>query len=236
MKAYLIQDAIGEISDKLIIDAERAWQRKMRRTPKAIFLLAACITICLSLMLAVFNRVNDPLTDKPNVTPPGNDHSGVTPPEDNSIPDTPIDPDSLSEVLEIGYDAKTSVGGVDSCFKIAAKIDRSISLLQEKIPVTISYGISKGVKIDYFDIIGASEYKIAIYYADSNDYIILKEMNVKELFEKESFFDVDIFCDDNGDIINEIYKFCTEEIFYLDSEVIINSIINYVLCKSNFQY
>ena len=207
MKAYLIQDAIGEISDKLIIDAERAWQRKMRRTPKAIFLLAACITICLSLMLAVFNRINAPLTDKPNTTPPGSDHSGVVPPEDNTIPDTPIDPDSLSEVLEIGYDAKTSVGGVDSCFKIAAKIDRSISLLQEKIPVTISYGISKGVKIDYFDIIGASEYKIAIYYADSNDYIILKEMNVKELFEKESFFDVDIFCDDHGDIINEIYTF-----------------------------
>ena len=227
MKAYLIQDAIGDISDKLIIDAEIAWQRKMRRTPRAIFLLAACLVISLSLMLAVFNRINDPLTDKPNTTPPGSDHSGVVPPEDNTIPDTPIDPESLSKVLEVGYDSAGNVGGMSPMIRIAVKIDRTADLLQDKIPITVSYGVPKGRTIDDFKVIDMTDYKIGISYLDHDEEVILKEMTFEEFFEKGYFYETESIYDSDGYVVEEKYTFLGEEdVFYLDTNFIRNTIID----------
>ena len=203
MKAYLIQDAIGEISDKLIIDAERAWQRKMRRTPKAIFLLAACITICLSLMLAVFNRVNDPLTDKPNVTPPGNDHSGV------------ITPELSSNVLEVG-DIET-----DNCeeppYYLKAKIDRVIDLNQEQIPICVSYGYFGNYESLVSDpnLYSASEVRLFIsgYTAEGNKFIELKRMNYEDFVDGGYFVGVEY--DNKNDRF--ILTYPHEELMYISS-------------------
>ena len=223
MKAYLIQDAIGNISDKLIIDAEIAWQRKMRRTPRAIFLLAACLVISLSLMLTVFNRINDPPTDKPNTTPPGSDHSGIVPPEDNTIPDTPIDPDSLSKVLEVGYDS-AAVSGLSSPIKVAYKIDRIGDLTQDKIPVTISYGFygSQEDLIKHIETVPATHVQVYFVAGTNNGEVkqILKEMTVEEYlkggYEIEPIYK---YFEDGSREVSE-YKFAKEERYYLDCEIL----------------
>ena len=203
MKAYLIQDAIGNISDKLIIDAEIAWQRKMRRTPRAIFLLAACLVISLSLMLAVFNRINDPLTDKPNTTPPGSDHSGVVPPE------------LSSNVLEVG-DVYTN-NCEEPPYYIKAKIDRVIDLNQEQIPICVSYGYLGDYEslISDPNLYSASEVRLFISgsTAEGHKYIELKRMSYEDFIEGEYFVGVEY--DNKNDRF--ILTYPHEELMYISS-------------------
>ena len=58
MKEYILQDAIGGISEKFIINAEASWNKaklsRMRKM-KAVIISAACIALAASMAVASFS-------------------------------------------------------------------------------------------------------------------------------------------------------------------------------------
>ena len=212
MREYILQDAIGGISEKFIINAEASWNKaklsRMRKM-KAVIISAACIALAASMAMASFFWRNKPDGDMTGLTPPNN-VNGVTPNVTPVLPPDDTD-NSLSDRVEVGYDTNSSTYDP---IKIALSTQKNFLITQEKVPFMMSIGISEN-NDTFFELYKVDSLKIKMYVSsyghEGIEYnsrltcgdVVLYEMTTEQFIEENNFYSYVDILDDNGNIVRK---------------------------------
>ena len=230
MKAYKLLYAVGMIDHGYVACADAEWQRKLHRRPKIILMSAACLALSMAMLFAAFSWMNQPTGDPAGTTPPGNILPEGTPQGNEGTTPTPPDEDTpnepLSEVLEVGYSSSSGGGSgdVSSIFKIAIKMDRTADISQEKIPVTVSFGVHQTYNKGIYDLSDRLNYTVTIALEDDEDLVVLKEMSFNDFLDEGYFYNCEYTYNKEGYTIKTDYIFAKEETLYLDTALIVSNI------------
>ena len=210
MKEYILQDAIGGISEKFIINAEASWNKaklsRMRKM-KAVIISAACIALAASMAVASFFWLNKPDGDMTGLTPPNN-VNGVTPNVTPVLPPDDTD-NSLSDRVEAGYAINS---GFSAPINVALSTEKEFLTTQEKIPFMISVGIHENNDTFFEDCeVVALKIKMNVssYGHEGIEYnsrltlndVVLYEMTTEQFIEDNNFYSYIDVLDNNGNVV-----------------------------------
>ena len=224
MKEYILQDAIGGISEKFIINAEASWNKaklsRMRKM-KALIISAACIALAASMAMASFFWLNKPDGDMTGLTPPNN-ANGVTPNVTPVLP--PDDTDAtLSDRVEAGYIKNNNDSDPYDGVDVAINMDRFSNVTDGKVPINVSFGVIKpyNVEEDFKYAIENNTSVILSIIVDGRT-IFVNSISTEEFLSGGHFLDRTCFYDENGYFDYSIDKYDSEDTFYIDASELKN--------------
>ena len=209
MNQYILQDAIGNISEDLIDGARVDWNRRRMRRPRFVAAMAACVAIVAAVSVGGYSM----LREEPSILmpPTGLEGTGIDVGRDDIF--------GTGYIIDGGEDDNFSSNGSatpTAKMAVAVKISRTARREDAVIPLTVSYGIPEyfsGTDALSLDTRGDTVIKISLWSGE-RELAVLKEQSLKELIERRHTYR-------NEERMDIPYRlFSKEETLYIPSSAV----------------